>query len=366
MIRNSVVLATALVPTIGHIELVKFACRMTSEKVLVFVQCRTFEPVGGLERKIGIFNSLTAREQEKTIVIHTYDDEAPQNPDPIKEAIPGGDKEFWEYWRRAIVNELPYTIETPDQRDAVIASEQYGAVLADYLNTQFIPHDIAREIIPVKGTDVRQDMDANWNLIAPGFRPFLKTNIVIFGQESVGKTTMARELAARDDMNQQHFIPEYARGYLETVGAELSSEKMQIIAKGQWALQQLAVENADYHTNIFDTDLLSTIGYHRIQGNNPEEIDPGILSQYGTWKHFNDPIYFLMPDDIPFEEDQLRYGGDKRESTYTFWLDLLRENQCTYHMVPRGNFDKKLNWIQERIDEYVDRKFEPIRLFERE
>ncbi|MEI2699203.1 MAG: hypothetical protein V9E94_13020 [Microthrixaceae bacterium] len=34
-------------------------------------------------------------------------------------------------------------------------------------------------------------------------------------------------------------------------------------------------------------------------------------------------LYILCPSDIPFEPDPLRYGGDQRESTDQYWIDLL-------------------------------------------
>ena len=40
-----------------------------------------------------------------------------------------------------------------------------------------------------------------------------------------------------------------------------------------------------------------------------------------------------MNDQIPFEQDPLRYGGDVRESKTQFWVDLLEEFGCNYYVV---------------------------------
>jgi hypothetical protein len=63
-----------------------------------------------------------------------------------------------------------------------------------------------------------------------------------------------------------HFVPEWAREYLETVGPEVTQEKMRDIVEGQYALQKTAANLYNKPFVFQDTDLYSTLGYHRLWG----------------------------------------------------------------------------------------------------
>lgn len=318
---NAIVLGTMLVPTIGHLALIKFAAEI-ADNVHVLIQGRSFEPVSIGTRRFAVGCDMLEYDN-----VNTYgwnDDSAPQNPDPAKEINPGDDVEFWNHW----VNNIRSVVDV-GPNDAIVASEEYGAVLARYLGCQFIPFDIDRTLYPVKGTDVREDIFGSWDQISPTFRVLYKHHFVMFGQESVGKTTLAASVACKLDHYRMTFVPEYARPYLEIplVGPDVTEEKMRNIALGQMAYETLIDNDPDNSGGVFDTDIMSTIGYYRMFMG----VKPGI-------PHYSVPTktYILLPDDIPFEPDILRYGGDKRESSYQFWKDLLDEYMLHYVEVPRG------------------------------
>jgi len=155
----------------------------------------------------------------------------------------------------------------------------------------------------------------------PAFRYDMVKRVTIFGAESCGKTTASRYIAGELDA---YLVPEWARGYLETVGPELTEHKMLNIARGQFAAQMVPKKAADKLFIVQDTDLLSTIGYYRILG---WKVPMELLTMFAITKA---DLYVLMDSNIPFEADILRYGGDKRESTDQFWIDLLEEFDCNY------------------------------------
>ena len=76
--------------------------------------------------------------------------------------------------------------------------------------------------------------DENWDYLSDAAKPDLLTRICIFGPESTGKTTLAKQLA-------EHFkttwVSEYARLLIEAAG-DAKKEDMLRIAKGQLALEQ--------------------------------------------------------------------------------------------------------------------------------
>lgn len=321
MAKTGVVLMTALVPTTGHEFLIRFASHFMNEtfsKVHVIVSSRSKEPIPG---------SIRARVLDhvdlSNIEVHLHqDDNAPQNPRSYN------DTEFWEYWKNTVLS------FTKEPVDVVFASELYGARLAEFLECEFIPVDIARETVPISGTQVRKDLFHNVDHISKEFVPYLKSTVVLFGQESTGKSTLGRALAKR---NNGVYLAEWARPYLETVGHESTPERMLNIVRGQYAFMKAAEEENKLIT-FRDTDLYSTANFYKSWN---MEI-PEILYDY--MDETRGDLYLVTNDNIPFEKDILRYGGDVRETTREFWIDFLDEHDLPYYLI-------KSNTPEERIIE---------------
>lgn len=350
MLNNAIVLMTALIPTRGHEELIKFASHATSGEVIVMVNSRDIDPVPGYIRHNALEVFVDQNSLYNVKVVLDHDKNPPQNPKTKKQ---------WAYWTDRIRSYCNFVI---GNNTAVIGSEPYCEELAKRLSCKFLPYDIQRLEFDVKGSDVRSDIRANWAEISESAKSMFKKDFVIFGAESCGKTTMTKALS--EAVSGSHFVPEYARGYLEFKGSKLSKEKMMDISVGQFALQQKLYANTNFHTTFFDTDLLSTIGYYKILGWSPEVHNPNLINNYYMFS--DDYVYFIMPDDIPFEPDELRYGGDVRESDRKFWKDVCEDYGATYYYVPSGTFEEKKAWILAKIDELFEKEFGKIQNFERD
>lgn len=321
---NAVVLMTALVPTVGHKYLIDFAKNLIGwgNKVHVIVGTLDREPVEGYKRFIAFVREYM---HDRSVVLHHLDRDVPQEPSEHPD--------FWTVWRD-IVSE--FVEVEPD--DYFVASELYGIDMARVLGCQFMPCNRYRETAPVKGTSVREDLLGNFEYILPTFQPYLRKTVTVFGAESCGKTTMTRWLSTVLD---GHFIPEWAREYLETVGAEVTDERMRAIVTGQSAVQRTARTLLNKPFIFQDTDLFSTVGYYRLWGGGTDrDLD---LVEYHAKQQKSD-LYIVMNDGIPFEADQLRYGGDKRESKTQFWIDILEEFKLPHYVVQ--NTDKTMQRLE--------------------
>lgn len=321
---NAVVLMTALVPTVGHKYLIDFAKNLIGwgNKVHVIVGTLDREPVEGNKRFIAFVREYM---HDRSVVLHHLDRDVPQEPSEHPD--------FWAVWSD-IVRE--FVEVEPD--DYFVASELYGIDMARVLGCQFMPCNRYRETVPVKGTSVRQDLLGNFEYILPTFQPYLRKTVTVFGAESCGKTTMTRWLSTVLD---GHFVPEWAREYLETVGAEVTDERMRAIITGQSAVQRTARTLLNKPFIFQDTDLFSTVGYYRLWGGGTDrDLD---LAEYLAKQQKSD-LYIVMNDGIPFEADQLRYGGDKRESKTQFWIDILEEFKLPHYVVQ--NTDKTMQQLE--------------------
>ena len=186
-------------------------------------------------------------------------------------------------------------------------------------------------------------MIENQHKIMDSFIKNKRIDLVFFGQESVGKTTTSKLIAEKYNGT---WCPEYARQYLETVGSELTLEKMLNIAYGQSMYEQ-RVENSKTFVNCYDTDIFSTLGYFRLM--KIEDNFPDITKYFRTKK-----IYILLKDNIPFEPDILRYGGDKRESDFEFWENILKEYGLKYYIIEESNLNKRIEIISNIIDRHLE------------
>lgn len=338
---------TALLPTTGHADLIKFAASLPDSRVYVLISGRSFEPLSSLHRWQDIHDHF--KNFPNVFIQHSVKDAAPQNP----EDMPDG---FWEWWRNEINGVFP---EAAGHWKYVVASEPYGQQVAESLNARFMPYDIARDLNPARGSDARRDPWAQWENILPETRARFMLKATMFGQESVGKTTISRLVSEQLGVN---WIPEYARPYLETVGEEVTTVAMENIHSGQAALQRMSFTKATHPALILDTDLFSTVGYYEIMkiAEVPEDCINDAI-------RLASDVYYILPDDIPFEEDILRYGGDHRESNRELWIDLLNKFGQAYEIVPTGlTLDEKVQWIAADIRKRFDQKFEGLKSFQRE
>lgn len=344
---NAIVLMTALVPTIGHKYLIDFAKNLledATDKVHVIVGTMDCEPVTGPERWFTIHNTY---KHNPRVVVHNLHRDVPQEPSEHPD--------FWNVWKD-IVNE--FVKVKPD--DYFVASELYGIDMANILGCKFMPCNRYRETVPVKGTPVRQDLISHFDYVLPEFQKYLRKTVTIFGAESCGKTTMTRFLSKSVN---GHFIPEWAREYLETVGAEITDEKMRAIIHGQYALQKTAQTDLFNKPFIFqDTDLFSTVGYYRLWGGGTD-ADNDLVEHFA--KKTKSDLYIVMNDQIPFEEDPLRYGGNIRESKTQFWIDLLEEFKCNYYVVQNTEKYRQQKEVASVVIQYFEDETKRIREYER-
>ena len=121
--------------------------------------------------------------------------------------------------------------------------------------------------------------------------------IGIIGPESTGKTTLAKEIAAK---YKGTYVPEYAREYVEKKGTtEVTYEELCEIAKKQ--VERLAVSGEGLE--VYDTELIITkVWFDYAFGRWPEWLDEAI-------RKYPMDLYVLLYPDIPWVPDPARSNG---------------------------------------------------------
>jgi NadR type nicotinamide-nucleotide adenylyltransferase len=123
--------------------------------------------------------------------------------------------------------------------------------------------------------------------------------VCLFGPESTGKTTLARDLAA---VFGTIFVPEYGRYYCETFGNECDADDLRAIAVGQRALEDAALRKAKTIL-ILDTDrVMTAVWADVLLGHRLADLDA--VDRLAD-------LYLLADVDVPFERDAIRYFPDQ-------------------------------------------------------
>jgi len=320
-VTNGLVLGKFMPPHRGHLYLLDFA-RTFADSLTIVVGSLEDEPIPG-ELRYRWMQELFPFDR----VVHLTDPN-PQYP----HEHPG----FWAIWKNSLERICSSKI------DLLFASEEYGAKLAEVLGARFIPTNAMRESIRVSGTDIRNDPYRHWQEIPRPVRPYYTRNVVFFGPESSGKTTLSRALA---ESLGALWVPEYARTYLHGREDDFELKDMEVIARGQWSSTQAALR-AGYPLVLSDTDALTTLLWcQELFGQVPPTVSELAARE-------RPDLTILLKPDIPWEEGALRLRPDTREAFFERCLEALEEHGREYRVVG-GRRDAReaeaRHWLQSLI-----------------
>lgn len=304
------VLGKFLPPHAGHVHLCEVAERMCDELVIV-VGSLAAEPIAGALR-VAWMRELMPR----ATILHLTD-ELPQQPSEHPE--------FWRLWREALNRALGSV-----RPHLVFSSDGYGERLAAELGARWIPVDPARATFPISGTAIRAAPMRHFDLIPRCVRPHYVRRVSVFGPESAGKSTLAAQLARALGTR---WVPELARSYLEARHGALERADMEIIARGQIALEDSLARDAD-RVLICDTDpLLTVVWYETLYGPAPDA-----LRAQATRRRYD--LTVLCDVDLPWVADEVRYLPDDRAGFFARCERALRDAGRPYLIARGGGPDR--------------------------
>ncbi len=165
-----------------------------------------------------------------------------------------------------------------------------------------------------------------------------KTNIIkiaLFGPESTGKTTLAKQLAEHYETD---WVPEFARDYLQERWEEnqhiCTVDDMMPIAYGQVLLENEKLTEANKYlfcdTNLMVTKVFSEVYYGF--------CDP--LLNEAALEHDYD-LFFLTDIDVPWEKDDIRDTPEGRETVFSVFKQTLIDNKKPF-ITLSGNKESRL------------------------
>lgn len=180
-----------------------------------------------------------------------------------------------------------------------------------------------------------------------GQEPSDLIKIVLYGPESTGKTTLAKQLA---EQYSTVWVPEYAREYLQKKWDEKKEictlEDLIPIAEGQMTNENHLAKRAN-KVLICDTDILVTKVYSEAYFDG--YCDP--VLEKNALKNTYD-LYFLTSIDVPWVEDDLRDRPDQRPLMFNLFKTALEKYQRTF-IILEGSQEKRLQRAVLEIDKLL-------------
>lgn len=321
---TGLVLGKFLPPHLGHLYLCEFA-RAQVERLCVVVGAQPPEPVPGALR----LSWMRALMPDCEVVL--LDRTMPQYPHEHPD--------FWALWRAALREVAPF------EPELLFASEDYGRPLAEVLGARFVP--LERRALPVSGTLIRDDPWSGWRWLPRVVRPHYLKRVCVFGPESTGKSTLARQLAERFDTR---WVPEYARTLIESQGGTLEEADIPRIAAGQLAAERALARSAN-RLLFTDTDLLTTtLWAQELFGRCPEPVREAAAAQ-----RFD--LTLLCDVDLEWEADPARYRPQGRRDFFVRCQAALEQAGRPYVIV-RGEGPARLEAAVAAVEGMLDR---PVR-----
>ncbi|MEG0849104.1 MAG: DUF4301 family protein [Flavobacterium sp.] len=167
--------------------------------------------------------------------------------------------------------------------------------------------------------------------------------IALFGPESTGKTTLAKQLA---EYYETEWVPEFARDYLQEKWEENQhicvEADMMPIAYGQTALENQKLSKANKYL-FCDTNLMVTKVFSEMYYN---VCDP--LLNEAALEHEYD-LFFLTDIDVPWEKDDIRDTPEGRETVFSVFKETLINTKKPF-ITLSGNKESRLAKATEIID----------------
>jgi NadR type nicotinamide-nucleotide adenylyltransferase len=251
--------------------------------------------------------------------------------DPLD--VPQDDKDNPE-WAPAYAKDLEFL----GPFDYVFSSEEYGEPFANALGAKPFIVDVARSMLPISGTQIRENIYEHRGWVDPLVYRSLIQKVVFVGTESAGKSTIARTMAERLGTLWTH---EYGRELWEAQNLGGSFADMRKIAENQYRREEAAA----LHANRFlfcDTNAWTTmqwsIMYHKTVDARIRELVEKTKDEY-KW--------FLCTNDFGWIEDGVReLTGEKSLNFHKQIEHNLKVLGVNYHVIGGS--------IEDRVSQVMD------------
>ena len=313
MYRTGLILGKFMPLHKGHIELIHFAAKRV-ERLILLICAHDGEPIPGTMR----FHWAKQILNKTNIEIRLMEYDSRILPDTSVSA-----PEASKLWAEYLKKNYP-------EIDVIFSSEKYGDYLAEYLNIRHVQFDAARNIVPVSGSQIRNNPIKFWEYMPSEVQSYFVKKICILGTESTGKSVLTENLARHFNTT---YVPEVARDIVDKT-EEVTPNHLRQIAE-QHAKAILEKVNVAKGLLFVDTDLNITKSYSKFL------FDQSLIVPNWIEEANRSDLYFYLESDCPYIQDGTRLSEQRRESLNQFHKLHLSEANISFHII-NGDWNHRL------------------------
>lgn len=166
--------------------------------------------------------------------------------------------------------------------------------------------------------------------------------IAIVGPESTGKSLLSEQLAKH---YKTHWVPEFAREYLNSLGREYVYDDLTIIARQQLVNEDKAASSSDNFlfcdTNLIVIKVWSDFKFGR--------TEPWIIEEIKRRKY---DLHLLCDIDLPWQDDPLREHPHQRKELFDIYANELETfglNHKVVSGVDKVRLENAIKTIQHQL-----------------
>jgi HTH-type transcriptional repressor of NAD biosynthesis genes len=329
MYKNSLVLGKFTPPHLGHFYLIDEAIRL-SDSVHIMICWNKTQKIPPVWRHQSITNTYGSNTKVK---IYLVDDTGlPQSESECETK-----EQFYSYW-------VPFVKNKVKDLDVVFTSEDYGDDFADFLGIKHHLVDKERLKFPVSGTNIRNNPTKYWEFIPDNLKSNFVKRIAIMGPESVGKSTLTKNLAQHYETN---FLEEWGRVVYEQNGNHLEIDDFIKISKERSEKEEELLKHSN---KLFFTDTEDITTYLFSKMFYPDEyfkIKYWFNYMLASFPKYD--LYILLKPDCDAVQDGTRQFLEEREEHYQEIRKELIERKYEFIEIG-GNWENRLLMSIEKIN----------------
>jgi HTH-type transcriptional repressor of NAD biosynthesis genes len=309
----------------GHEAMIYFALSKC-DFLTVLVCCSEKENISETVRKSWIEKTF---KEEKNIEIRTLNYLESELPNTSVTS-----KEVSEVWSYIFKKQLP-------DCSLLITSEEYGNLVASFMNIKHIAYDISKNNFPVSATDIRKDVFANWKFLPESVKPAYALKVVILGTESTGKTILAQKLSKHFNCS---LVLEAAREIIANSNI-FSFDDLHLVAS-EHARRISESILADNRLLIIDTDIHTTKSYSRLIFKKELEVTADIYNLNSA------NIYLYLNNDVEYFQDGTRLSEAERNLLDHSHRQVLIDHNIEIVEI-KGDWDERFEMAIQQINNLI-------------
>lgn len=282
--NKGLVVGKFMPPHKGHLHLIKFAVH-NCDQLIIAVCSRPNEPIPGNLRYQWMKELLKSYKNTKIVQVRADLPQAQESSRSVAKT-----------WSK-------YLLKRFGEIGTIFSSEIYGNYLAEHMEANHSLFDPNRKQINVSATQIRKKPFKHWDCIPKIVQPYFVKKICIYGPESTGKTTLAKQLA---EYYKTLWVPEFAREYIARQKNKFLYKDITRFARGQLKLEGQLIKKAN-RILFCDTDFITTAIYSKHYFGKCPDFVVGLANREKY------DLYLFADIDLPWKSDPQRNLGIRRK-----------------------------------------------------